>query len=158
MPNPTYRYIEDLQIGERWISEPLALSAEDITEFGRRYDPQPMHVDAERAAAGPFGGLVASGWHLTALAMRLSVEARSFGATPIVGAGVDELRWLVPVRPGDVLVLERVFIEITPPARPGGRGTVRSRMTVRNQREEAVMTMVALSKVPARPIKEASAG
>jgi acyl dehydratase len=83
--------------------------------------------------------------------MRLSVKARSFGATPIVGAGVDELRWLLPVRPGDVLVLERVFIEITPPTRPGGRGTVRSRMTVRNQRDELVMTMVALSKVPARP-------
>jgi len=158
MPHPAYRYIEDLQVGERWMSEPVTLSAEDISEFGRRYDPQPMHVDAERAASGPFGGLVASGWHLTALAMRLSVEARSFGGTPIVGAGVDELRWLVPVRPGDVLVLEREFIEITPPARPGGRGTVRSRMTVRNQRDEAVMTMVALSKVPARPGNGSRAG
>ena len=99
------RYLEDLTVGERWVSEPVVISADDITQFGRLYDPQPFHVDSELAAQGPFGGLIASGWHLAAMAMRLSVEARSFGGTPIIGAGVDELRWLQPVRPGDVLTL-----------------------------------------------------
>lgn len=145
------RYLEDLALGERWVSEPVSLNEDDIVQFGRAYDPQPIHTDPEGAARGPFGGLIASGWHLTALAMRLSVEARSFGGTPIIGAGVDELRWLQPVRPGDALTLERVFEQIEAPVRPGGRGTVRSRMTVRNQRGEQVMTMLAIGKIPVRP-------
>jgi acyl dehydratase len=145
------RYLDDLEQGERWVSEPVTLSADEIVQFGQTYDPQPIHTDPEGAARGPFGGLIASGWHLTALAMRLSVRARSFGGTPIIGAGVDELRWLRPVRPGDTLTLERVFDSIEPPARPGARGTVRSRMTVRNQRDEKVMTMVAIGKIPVRP-------
>src|SRR5258706_16245270 len=94
------RYIEDIRVGERFTSEPVVLSAEDIPAFGRLYDPQPMHTDVQAASTGPFGGLIASGWHLAALAMRLSVEQRMFGDTPIIGAGVDELRWLRPVRPG----------------------------------------------------------
>ncbi|MDB6001843.1 MAG: paaZ 1, partial [Rhizobacter sp.] len=98
-----HRYLEDLEVGERWLSQPVTLSTEDIVQFGELYDPQTLHTDPERAAAGPFRGLVASGWHLTALAMRMSVQARSFGGTPIVGVGVDELRWLKPVRPGDML-------------------------------------------------------
>jgi len=145
------RYIEDLTVGERWVSEPVVVSADDITQFGRLYDPQPFHVDSELAAQGPFGGLIASGWHLAAIAMRLSVEARSFGGTPIIGAGVDELRWLQPVRPGDVVTLEREFIEITPPRSNRDRGTVRSRMTMRNQRNEPVMTLQAIGKIPTRP-------
>jgi acyl dehydratase len=145
------RYFEDLATGKRWVSAPVEITAQDIMAFGRDYDPQPMHTDPEAAARGPFGGLIASGWHLAALVMRLSVQARSFGGTPIIGAGVDELRWLQPVRPGDTLTLERVFEQLVPPARPGGRGTVRSRMTVRNQQGEHVMTLLAIGKIPMRP-------
>lgn len=145
------RYLEDLALGERWVSAPVTVTEDDIIQFGRAYDPQSIHTDPESAASGPFGGLIASGWHLTALSMRLSVQARSFGGTPIIGAGVDELRWLQPVRPGDTLTLERVFEQLDPPVRPGGRGTVRSRMTVRNQRDEKVMTMLAIGKIPVRP-------
>jgi acyl dehydratase len=145
------RYLEDLTPGERLVSEAVVLTEDDITRFGRAYDPQPMHTDPEIAAQGPFGGLIASGWHLAALVMRLSVESRSFGGTPIIGAGADELRWLQPVRPGDALTLERVIEQVEPPVRPGGRGTVRTRMTVRNQRDEKVMTMLAIGKIPVRP-------
>ncbi|MES2185758.1 MAG: MaoC family dehydratase [Pseudomonadota bacterium] len=145
------RYFEDLAPGERWVSAPVEITAQDIMAFGRDYDPQPMHTDPEAAARGPFGGLIASGWHLAALMMRLSVQARSFGGTPIIGAGVDELRWLQPVRPGDTLTLERVFEQLVPPSRPGGRGTVRSRMTVRNQQGGLVMTLLAIGKIPVRP-------
>ncbi len=148
------RYIEDIRVGERFTSEPVVLSAEDITAFGRLYDPQPMHTDVQAASTGPFGGLIASGWHLAALAMRLSVEQRMFGDTPIIGAGVDELRWLRPVRPGDALILEREVVEVVPPPAPRARGTVRTRMTLRNQHAEDVMTMLALAKIPARPAKE----
>jgi acyl dehydratase len=145
------RYLEDLEVGERWLSPPVTVTEEDITTFGRLYDPQPMHTDAQRAADGPFKGLVASGWHMTALAMRLLVEGRSFGNTPIVGLGADDLRWLQPVRPGDVLTLERTVAEVTAPAKPGGRGTVKSRVVMRNQRGEQVMHITVLGKVPVRP-------
>jgi len=145
------RYLEDLQPGEKWVSDPVIVTEQDITQFGALYDPQPMHVDVHAARNGPFQGLIASGWHIAALAMRLSVQARSFGSTPIIGAGVDELRWQQPVRPGDVLVLERTFADIQPPSRPGGRGTVRSLMVMRNQRNETVLQMTAIGKIPTRP-------
>jgi acyl dehydratase len=145
------RYLEDLAVGERWLSESVAMTEDEIVQFGRAYDPQPMHTDPESAARGPFGGLIASGWHVTAVVMRLSVTSRSFGGTPIIGAGIDELRWLQPVRPGDALTLERVIEQLEPPTRPGGRGTVRTRMTVRNQRDEKVMTLLAIGKIPVRP-------
>ncbi|HYF16470.1 MAG TPA: MaoC family dehydratase [Ramlibacter sp.] len=151
MTTTTLRYLEDLRVGERWESPPVTITEDDITAFGRLYDPQPMHTDAERAASGPFGGLIASGWHMAALAMRLLVQGKSFGGTPIVGVGADELRWLQPVRPGDVITLERTIAEVQPPARPGGRGTVRSRVVLRNQRGETAMELVAIGKVPARP-------
>jgi len=145
------RYLEDLVIGESWATDPVTITTEDIVGFGRRYDPQPMHTDPEAAGHGPFGGLIASGWQLTALAMRMSVKSRTFGGTPIVGAGADELRWLQPVRPGDALTLERTVERIDPPTRAGGRGTVYTRMTLRNQREEKVMTMLAIGKIAVRP-------
>jgi acyl dehydratase len=146
-----FRYLEDLTQGERWTSAPLTLNADDIIQFGKLYDPQTFHTDPAAADSTPFKGLVASGWHLAALAMRLSVAGRPFGATPIIGMGVDELRWLKPVRPGDTLTLEREFTLITPPTHPRGRGTVHSRMVLRNQHREDVMVMTALSKVPTRP-------
>jgi len=151
-----FRYLEDLHAGERWQSAPVTITEDDITAFGRGYDPQPMHTDREQAAHGPFGGLIASGWHMAALAMRLMVEGRSFGGTPVVGVGVDELRWLQPVRPGDVLALERTITDIAPPAKPGGRGTVKSQVVLRNQRGEAALQMVAISKMPSRPVAQSS--
>jgi acyl dehydratase len=151
-PLPTApRYLEDLELGERWVSEPVTFTEEDIVGFARAYDPQPMHMDAEQAASGPFKGLIASGWHVAALAMRLSVQSRMFGGTPIVGAGVDELRWLQPVRPGDSLTLERTFVAIEPPAHPRGRGTIKSLMVMRNQAGDVVLQMTALGKIPVRP-------
>lgn len=144
------RYLEDLELGERWTSPLVTITAEDIIEFGRRYDPQPFHTDAG-AADGPFGGLVASGWQLASLAMRLSVEARLYGELPVVGVGVDELRWFLPVRPGDVLVAERELVEITLlPAKPK-RGIVKGKIELKNQRGELVMRMYGLSSVPKRP-------
>ena len=147
----SFRYLEDLAPGERWLSPSVTVSQADIIAFGRLYDPQPMHTDADRAGGGPFKGLVASGWHMLALAMRLLVEGRSYGGTPVVGVGADDLRWLQPVRPGDVLTLERTITAIEPPAKEGGRGTVTSRLVMRNQRGETTMHVTTLSKVPSRP-------
>ena len=145
------RYLEDLEVGERWTSAPIAITQEDIINFGLSFDPQPFHTDPEAAAAGPFGGLVASGWHLASMAMRVSVEARIFGDLPVVGVGVDELRWLQPVRVGDVLTVERELVEIvTLPDKPK-RGIAKARLELKNQRGEVVMRMYGLSSVPKRP-------
>ncbi|WP_395401505.1 MaoC family dehydratase [Pseudoduganella sp. UC29_106] len=145
------RYLEDLEVGERWTSAPIAITQEDIINFGLSFDPQPFHTDPEAAAAGPFGGLVASGWHLASMAMRVSVEARIFGDLPVVGVGVDELRWLQPVRVDDVLTVERELVEIiTLPDKPK-RGIAKARLELKNQRGEVVMRMYGLSSVPKRP-------
>lgn len=145
------RYIEDIRVGESWTSEPVHITAQDIIEYARRYDPQPMHTDVEAAAHGPFGGLIASGWQIAALAMRLSVNARVFGNTPIIGAGVDQLRWVKPVRAGDSVTLTREITRVDLPTRPRSRGTVHTKMVVRNQDNEDVMTMMVAAKVPPRP-------
>ena len=113
------RYLEDLELGEGWISAPFVISESEIIAFGRDFDPQPFHTDPEAAKDSPFGGLIASGWHLASLAMKVCVATRSFGDTPVVGLGADELRWYLPVHPGDQLVVEREIVEIlTLPEKP----------------------------------------
>jgi acyl dehydratase len=145
------RYLEDLEVGEKWTSEPFVLTEQEIIDFGLHFDPQPFHTDPVAAADSPFGGLIASGWHLAALCMRRSVEARLFGDMPVVGAGVDELRWLQPVRPGDQLVVERELVEIiTLPDKPK-RGIAKARMELKNQKGEVVMRMYGLTSIPKRP-------
>ncbi|MBX3620403.1 MAG: MaoC family dehydratase [Rhizobacter sp.] len=146
------RFLEDFVIGETWESAPTPLTADEIVDFGRRYDPQPMHTDAERAAAGPFKGLVASGWHIAALSMRLFIQAGGHGATPAVGLGIDELRWLAPARAGDTLTVRREVIDVRRSASNPSHGIVRTRVTVRNQDGTAVMTLISAGRVPARPV------
>ncbi|MFZ6648866.1 MaoC family dehydratase [Undibacterium sp. TJN25] len=146
------RYLEDLVIGERWTSPPVTVTAEDIIDFGRKFDPQPFHIDADKARSSPFGGLIASGWHLASLTMKLSVQARLFGEIPVIGIGVDELRWFAPVRPGDVLTAERELVEILLIPDKPKRGTVKARLELKNQHGELIMRMFGLSSVPKRPL------
>lgn len=149
---PNRRYLEDLAVGERWTSPaPILVTAEEIIAFGRAFDPQPFHTDPELAKAGPAGGLIASGWHTAALAMRANVESRPFGDTPQLGLGVDELRWLKPVRPGDRLTVEREILAVIPSKTKPDRGTVRTRVLVRNQDSHPVLTYQALIQLPRRP-------
>ena len=145
------RYFEDFQVGETWRSAPWVLSAEEIMAFGHAYDPQPMHTDPQRAAAGPFGALVASGWHIAALTVRMFVDAGGYGATPVVGLGIDELRWLKPVRAGDQLTVTREVIEVRRSESNPGRGIIRTRVTVTNQLGERTMSLVTAGGVPTRP-------
>jgi acyl dehydratase len=144
------RYLEDFEIGETWQSRPVTVSAEEIVAFGRNYDPQPMHTDASSAAHGPFGGLIASGWMIAALSVRVFVESGGYGATPVVGLGVDELRWQQPVKPGDVLTVFRVVEELRRSTSSPAFGIVRTRVTVRNQSQAAVMTLLTAGRVPSR--------
>ncbi|GAA4338498.1 MaoC family dehydratase [Pigmentiphaga soli] len=144
------RFFEDFQVGERWVSKPVTVTADAIIEYARANDPQPMHLDPEAARAGPFGTLVASGWQIAALSMRVFLDAGGYGKTPMVGMGIDELRWTRPVKAGDTLVVEREVIDATRSNTRPGVGTIRTRVTVRNQHGETVMSLVSLGRVPAR--------
>jgi acyl dehydratase len=145
------RYFEDFQVGETWRSPPTPISAEDIMDFGRKYDPQPMHTDPEAAAASPFGGLIASGWFIAAVSMRVFVAAGGYGKTPVVGLGIDELRWQAPVKAGDVLTVTREVVETRRSASNPSHGVIKTRVTVRNQAGATVMTLLTAGRVPARP-------
>lgn len=147
------RYFEDFEIGETWVSRQVEMTEQDIISYALVNDPQPMHTDPEKAAAGRFGGVIASGWQIAALSMRLFVESGGYGDTPVVGMGVDELRWRKPVRPGDVLQVTREIIATERSRSRPEFGRIRTRVTVSNQNGEAVMTLVALGQVPARSVE-----
>jgi acyl dehydratase len=149
-PQPR-RHFEDFEVGQTWVGPPTHVSAEEIVDFGRRFDPQPMHTDAQAAAAGPFKGLVASGWHVAALSMRVFVQAGGYGETPMVGLGIDALRWRAPVRAGDLLTVRREVAELRRSASSPGHGIVRTQVTVSNQDGTVVMTFDSLGRVPLRP-------
>lgn len=142
------RYLGDLRVGETWSSRFYHVTAEAIIQFATEFDPQPMHMDPVAALEGPFEGLVASGWHVAAIAMRLSVELKCFGGTPVIGAGVDELRWRRPVRSGDTLHLVRTVQSVEDPAGESRHGLIRSNVEVFNQEGKLVMTFVALARLP----------
>ena len=143
-------FLNDLRIGMAWTSQPVAITADAIIAFAKEYDPQPFHIDPAAAASGHFGGLIASGWHVAALVMRQFVEARPFGSSPILGLGVNDLRWLKPVRPGDILKVRGEIVELKPSSSKPDRGVVRSEIQVYNQSGEVVMSFLSSTQLPLR--------
>ena len=137
------RYFEDFTAGDVLELGSVTVTEEEITEFASRYDPQPFHVDAEAAKAGPFGGLVASGWHTTALFMGLYVRAILLDSASLGSPGIDEIRWTAPVRPGDTLTGRSTVDETRPSAKNPGRGTLFTTNEVFNQDGTLVMTLRA---------------
>ncbi|MFW6448152.1 MAG: MaoC family dehydratase [Halobacteriota archaeon] len=143
------RYFEDLAIGDRYETDTYEFSAEEIVAFAERYDPQPMHVDERAARETMFGGLIASGWHTAAACMRLLVEALHDEAW-VAARGIDRLRWIRPVRPGDTLAVTVEVVDKDPEPGPIGVGEVHLEVTGTNDADEAVITWVALSLVRTR--------
>ena len=144
------RYFEDWTIGERIETESVLLDEAHIVEFARAYDPQPFHLDADTARGTKFGRLIASGWQTAAITMRLIVDCGLFGTHGGIGMGVDELRWLKPVFPGDSLHV--VGEAVSARAKPGAKsGIVHFKLTTLNQHGETVMTQTAIVMVPCRP-------
>jgi acyl dehydratase len=137
------RYFEDFRIGEVAELGPVTVTAEEIVEFATRYDPQPFHIDPEAARQSPFGGLIASGWHTTALFMGMFVRDVLLDSASLGSPGVDEIRWLAPVRPGDRLRARSTIVDVRPSATNGRRGTVHTHNEVLNQDGTVVMTMKA---------------
>jgi acyl dehydratase len=145
------RYFEDYKPGAVFTAGPITVGEAEIVEFARRYDPQAMHTDPAAAAQGPFGGLIASGWHTAAMMMRLFADHFLSPESSIASPGLDELRWLQPVRPGDALSLRVTILEVRRSRSKPDQGIVRSLVEVLNQAGEAVMTLKPISLIRVRP-------
>ncbi len=144
-------YFEDFSEGQILDLGTCSLSEDQIVAFARQFDPQPFHVDAQAAAASHFGGIVASGWHTCAMLMRQMVDNLLLKSACHGSPGVDEIRWRVPVRPGDVLRTQMKVIQTTPSRSRPDRGVVRCQYEAWNQNGECVVTMEALSMFGRRP-------
>lgn len=144
-------YFEDFTVGRTFESPSVTVTEADIVAFARRFDTQPFHLDAEAARQSPYGGLIASGIHTIALTFKLFLDTGALAAASLGSPGLDEIRWLRPVRPGDTL---RVVIEVLA-ARPSSskpdRGIVTFRYQTLDQRGETVMTMVGHQLLRRRP-------
>jgi acyl dehydratase len=145
------RYFEDFSVGEVRQLGRRAVTRGEIVAFAREYDPQPFHVDEDAAARSPYGGLIASGWHTAAVFMRLFVEEILLESASLGSPGVEDLRWLRPVRPGDVLTGRVRVLETRPSERNHGRGTVVTESEALNQDGEVVMRMRARGFFSRRP-------
>jgi acyl dehydratase len=143
-------YFEDYVEGATSQYGEITLTAEEIMEFARRYDPQPIHVDPEYAARGPFSGLIASGWHTAGVMMRLLADHFISHVASMASPGVDEIRWLIPVRPGDTLSIRVTVLETRRSRSKPDRGIVRSLVEVLNQNKEVVMSLKPVSMVKCR--------
>jgi acyl dehydratase len=135
-------YFEDFVPGEVATFGPVTITGEDIVAFAREWDPQPMHVDEAAARGSLLGGLAASGWHTCCILMRLICDGYLLDAASMGGPGVEEVRWIRPVRPGDSLSVRREVLETRIMRSRPGVGVVRWRFEMSNQDAELVMTAV----------------
>ena len=145
------RYLEEFAAGQKYGGDArLRVAVERVKSFAAEFDPQPFHLDENAAGASMFKGLAASGWHTAAMTMRLLVASDLKPAGGIIGAGFDELRWPLPVRPGDELRVESEILEVRPLQSRADRGVVKVKTTTLNQRGEAVQVSVGNLFVPRR--------
>jgi len=144
-------YLEDFEPGQIFRTRGMSMDESEIMDFARKYDPQPIHTDREAAAEGPFEGLIASGWHTGSMVFRLWVDLGFMEKSSLGGPGIENLRWLVPVRPGDTLHTEVEIIEARPSKSKPDRGILRYITRGINQRGETVITMDSASFLKRRP-------
>lgn len=135
-------YWEDFAPGRTFESATRRLSEKDIVRFAQEWDPQTYHTDAQAARSSPFGGLIASGWQTAAVGMRLMCDTYLLQTSCVGSPGLDELRWLKPVRPGDTLSLRSTVLEATPSGKQPNRGTVLFRWEILNQNGEVALSML----------------
>lgn len=145
------RYFEDYLEGDVHSFGSISVERDEVIAFAKRFDPQTMHTDPEAAKLGPFGGLIASGWHTVGLMMRLYVEHYLTHVASLASPGIDELRWLKPVRPGDVLSVRVTVLKAVASKSKPDRGAVTSFAEVINQAGEVVMTLKAVNIIGKRP-------
>lgn len=145
----TYAF-EDITIGQHFECGEYRVTREEILEFARKYDPQPFHIDDEAASQTMYGGLIASGWHTCAMAMRRICDHFLNNAAGIGSPGIDEIRFLRPVRPGDILRVSMDMIEATPSRSKPDRGSIKHKTVVLNQQDEVVLTFIGITMLRRR--------
>jgi acyl dehydratase len=145
------RYFEDYIPGAVIECGEIRVDEAEIIEFAQRFDPQEMHLDPVAAARGRFGGLIASGWHTAAMMMRLFADNFLSKVASLASPGIDELRWMQPVRPGDTLHIRVSVLEAVPSRSRSDRGLVRTLVEVLNQRDEVVMSLKPMNIIGRRP-------
>ncbi|WP_184069740.1 MaoC/PaaZ C-terminal domain-containing protein [Sphingosinicella soli] len=146
------KYLDDMKVGDRAAFGSYPVTREEVLDFAAKYDPQAFHLDDAAAAKTHFGRLSASGWHTCAMTMRMMVEGLTVGGQASLGSpGIDQIRWLKPVYPGDTLRVETVITEIRPSRSKPDIGTVHSDITVFNQSDAPVMTMKSIGLLKRRP-------
>ena len=143
-------YFDDFEPGQVYELGSTVVTEDEIVAFARQFDPQPFHLDPEAAKDSVFGGLIASGWHTSAMWMRLYVDSLLGGASGQGSSGIEELRWLAPVRPGDTLSGRLTVLEVTSSESHPGRGTIRIRGEMVNQDGVTVMSMVSRGRFARR--------
>ncbi len=144
-------YFEDFEPGRRFATGGKTLSEAEILDYAWANDPQPFHIDAGAAEAGPYGGLIASGFQTLAVTFRLFYAEKIINAASMGSPGIDELKWLKPVRPGDTLRVEAEVLDARPSKSKPDRGIARIEYTTLNQDDEAVMTYITTHILRRRP-------
>ncbi|GAA3816279.1 MULTISPECIES: MaoC family dehydratase [Amycolatopsis] len=145
------RFFEDYEPGAVYEYGHLSVTEKEILDFATQFDPQPIHTRPEWANTGPFGGLIASGWHTTGLMMRLFADHYLSRNASLASPGVDELRWPAPVRPGDSLRLRATVVSARASRSKPDRGLVHTRGELLNQDDQVVLSLVAMNLVGRRP-------
>jgi acyl dehydratase len=136
------RFLDDFKVGEVFLTEGITITESEIIGFAMRYDPQAFHLDVNAASKSPYGGLIASGFHTLAVCFRMFIQKGVIAACSIGSPGIDEVRWLSPVRPGDTLRTETEVMEIKPSSSKPDRGILRLRYVGINQRGEKVVSFI----------------
>jgi acyl dehydratase len=146
------QYLEDLTVGAKQSFGRYEVTRQEVIDFAGKYDPQPFHLDDAAAARTHFGRLAASGWHTCAMTMAMIVEnIKAHEQAGLGSPGVDELRWLKPVFPGDTLRCETEIVETTPSRSKPDIGSFRSRVTTFNQHDEPVLRFISIVLIRRRP-------
>ncbi len=139
------RFFEDYEAGQVYEFGAMTVSEEQIIHFAQQFDPQDFHVDPVKAAKGPFGGVIASGWHTVSLTMRLYVDHYLSHVASLGSPGVDDVRWPNPLRPGDTLKIRVAILEARPSRSKPDRGIVRSLVEAINQKDQLVLSMIVVN-------------
>ena len=147
-------YFEDFVAGQALAAGTRTVSEEEIIAFASQYDPQPFHIDHDAAGASIFGGVIASGWHTCSMMMRLVVDAVLSRSSSMGSPGLEQVRWLLPVRAGDTLSVSYLTTQVKASASRPDRGVVWSRWEAVNQRGELVCTVEGMGMFGRRPAGE----
>jgi len=139
----TDRYFDDYRAGAVYEYGSITVTGADILDFAAKFDTQPIHTDPAYAESGPFGGLIASGWHTCSVMMRMFADHYLSKVASLASPGVDDLRWLRPVRPGDSLRIRTTTVEARRSQSKPDRGVIRTLIEVLNQHGDTVLSMIA---------------